>query len=68
MPIAVKMEDKTIQFLLEVGKLKRAKRTGWVLKGIKNSESIADHVFRTIILLQLLDIKNNINSEKCSYT
>ena len=35
-----------IDFFIEVGKLKRMKRSGWVINQIKNAESIAEHSFR----------------------
>ena len=35
-----------IDFFIEVGKLKRMKRKGWVINQIKNAESIAEHSFR----------------------
>lgn len=33
-------------FLLEVAKLKRIPRTGWVFMGLHNPESVAEHIFR----------------------
>jgi len=38
------------RFLFEVGCLKRVPRSGWWLIGIRNGESVAEHVFRTAIL------------------
>ncbi len=43
-----------IKFFLDVGKLKRTRRTGWVLREVKDSESIADHSFRLTLLAWLL--------------
>ncbi|OGM14149.1 hypothetical protein A3D84_03570 [Candidatus Woesebacteria bacterium RIFCSPHIGHO2_02_FULL_42_20] len=45
----------------EVGRLKRIKRTGWVLKGIKDSESVADHVFRTAFMCMVLGRKRKLD-------
>jgi putative hydrolase of HD superfamily len=39
-----------ISFIFEAGMLKRAKRTGWWIAGVKEPESIADHSFRTAII------------------
>jgi putative hydrolase of HD superfamily len=39
-----------LDFLIEVGKLKKMPRMGWVINQIKNPESIADHVFRSTIM------------------
>jgi len=43
-------------FLLEIGRLKLLKRSGWVFSGISaaQAESIADHSFRTALLTLLL--------------
>ncbi|OGZ19123.1 MAG: hypothetical protein A2Z68_01725 [Candidatus Nealsonbacteria bacterium RBG_13_38_11] len=54
-----------LNFLIEVGKLKRKKRRGWVINQIKNPESIAEHVFRAAILGWVLGRKKKgINIEK----
>jgi putative hydrolase of HD superfamily len=44
-----------VRFLRQVGKLKSAKRTGWLDRGVPNdeTESVADHIFRTAILAWL---------------
>ncbi|MFQ6125410.1 MAG: HD domain-containing protein [Candidatus Heimdallarchaeota archaeon] len=43
-------------FLLEIGRLKLLKRSGWIFSGVNaaQTESIADHSFRTAILTLLL--------------
>ncbi|MBU0530392.1 MAG: HD domain-containing protein [Candidatus Aenigmatarchaeota archaeon] len=43
-----------IRFFMEVGNLKKLKRGGWLLDGIKNSETIADHLFRTALMVFIL--------------
>lgn len=43
-----------LNFLLEVEKLKRIQRTGWIWRGVKNSESIAQHTFRMALMNWLL--------------
>lgn len=48
------MEKDIIKFLLEVGKLKKVKRTGWLLKGVKMPESVAEHSFRVAIMATVL--------------
>src|SRR4030042_3960982 len=58
------MKD-VLNFLIEVGKLKRNKRKGWVINQIKDPESIAEHVFRATILGWILGRKKKgINIEK----
>ena len=37
-----------------MGLLKRYKRTGWLIAGVDNPESIAEHTFRTAIIGYLL--------------
>ncbi|NUW42921.1 HD domain-containing protein [Nonomuraea rhodomycinica] len=36
--------------LYEMGLLKRYKRTGWLVAGVRDPESIADHSFRTAVI------------------
>src|SRR5258706_1271927 len=38
------------EFLLQIGKLKKLKRTGWIRHNIPNSESVAEHSFRGAVL------------------
>src|SRR5205823_170227 len=40
----------TLRFLFEVGYLKRLPRAGWLLAGATQTESVAEHVFRTAIV------------------
>ncbi len=53
-----KIEDKfykkqkssaELDFLLKIGKLKTMPRTGWVLRGVSNPETIAEHTFLSTI-------------------
>lgn len=53
-----------IDLILEIGKLKEILRTGWVKKGIKNSESVADHSYGVAILAMLLSPQLKINVNK----
>lgn len=43
-----------LRFMEDAGKLKILPRTGWLLRGLKNPESIADHSYRTTLLAMLL--------------
>ncbi|MQA24845.1 MAG: HD domain-containing protein [Micromonosporaceae bacterium] len=43
-------EGDPIGFVFETGLLKRAKRTGWWMAGIKDPESIAEHSFRAAVI------------------
>ena len=57
------MKD-VLNFLIEVGKLKRMPRMGWVLRGIKNPETIADHTFRMTLMAWILCCKKKLNLNK----
>ncbi|MFC5183462.1 HD domain-containing protein [Actinomadura harenae] len=51
------MADETERltgFLYEIGLLKRYKRTGWLVAGVNNPESIADHSLRAAVIASVL--------------
>ena len=52
-----------VEFYKTVRKLKEIKRAGWIERGIKNSESVADHSFMVTILCIAFP-KQEINKEK----
>ncbi|MDD2731981.1 MAG: HD domain-containing protein [Candidatus Pacebacteria bacterium] len=58
--------DDIINFFSEIGKLKGMPRKGWVIRNIKNPESIAEHTFRVAIMAWILGErkKTNLNIEK----
>ena len=43
-------DNAILQLILEAGLLKRVKRSGWWICGIKEPESVADHSFRGCLL------------------
>ncbi|ASJ02954.1 oxetanocin [Thermococcus profundus] len=43
-----------LNLFIEAGNLKKLRRSGWVLRGIPNPESIADHSFRTALITLFL--------------
>lgn len=58
-----------IKLFLEVGKLKRLPRMGWLLRGVTDSESVADHSFRVAFITLFLseELRNrgiDVNVEK----
>lgn len=53
-----------LKFAEIVGKLKRVKRTGWVIKKVKDPESVAEHIFRMAILAMILSTKFNLDQLK----
>jgi len=50
-----------LDFFIKVGKLKKIPRTGWVLIGAKNPESIAEHIFHEAIMAWILGKEKNAN-------
>jgi len=51
-------------FLYEMGLLKRYKRAGWLIAGVDNPESIAEHSFRTAIIGFLLAVMEGADPTK----
>ncbi len=43
-----------VNLLLSAGAMKNLPRTGWLLTGIKDCESVADHSFRVVVISLLL--------------
>ena len=58
--------DEIIKFFSNIGKLKGFPRRGWVIRDIKNPESIAEHTFRVAIMAWVLAVqkKYKLNLEK----
>ena len=48
------VENDLAKFLYEVGQLKRVKRSGWWIAGVRDPESVAEHTFRTAVIAYLL--------------
>ncbi|HLD59767.1 MAG TPA: HD domain-containing protein [Candidatus Bilamarchaeaceae archaeon] len=56
-----------VDYLFEVGELKRVKRSGWWLAKIKDPESVAEHSHRASILAFILAKMENVDPYKlCS--
>jgi len=53
-----------LHFFNKVGELKEIPRKGWVLRGIKNPETIADHTFRATLMAWVLGKKKRLNMER----
>ncbi|MEW6328852.1 MAG: HD domain-containing protein [Candidatus Micrarchaeota archaeon] len=54
----------TADFLFQLGALKRLLRSGWLSIGIAHPESIAGHVFRTVLIGLLLAKKERADENK----
>lgn len=53
-----------LNFLIEVGKLKRKPRRGWQVHRIKNPETTAEHIFRMTIIAWILGSRKRLNMER----
>jgi len=60
---SVKQIRSVIKTLYLSGRLKKIKRTGWIVKGIKDVESVADHTWRMSLLILILT-PNNLDKQK----
>jgi putative hydrolase of HD superfamily len=59
-----KEADPLLSFILEIGKLKKFARRGWVARRIKNPETIADHSFEVALMTWVLAKEERIDLEK----
>ncbi|MBF8185176.1 HD domain-containing protein [Nonomuraea sp. K274] len=53
--------------LYEFGLLKRYKRTGWLVAGVRDPESIADHSFRAAVLASVITVLEGGNPERAAF-
>jgi putative hydrolases of HD superfamily len=53
-------------FVYETGLLKRYKRTGWLVAGVSDPESIADHSYRTAVLASVIAALEGADSERAA--
>lgn len=47
-----------------MGQLKRVKRSGWWIAGVKDPETVAEHLFRTAVIAYILAQLEGVNQEK----
>ncbi|WP_291417451.1 HD family hydrolase [Actinophytocola sp.] len=53
-------------FAYEVGQLKRLPRAGWLLAGLSNTESVAEHSFRVAVLAYAIAHQEGANPERAA--
>lgn len=58
--------ERLAGFLYEMGLLKRYRRTGWLVAGVKDPESIADHSLRTAIIAAVLAAMEGASPERAA--
>lgn len=54
-----------IDFLTLTRTLKTTKRTGWIMRGVQNPESIADHMYRMSLMAMVSSFSTTLNTDKC---
>lgn len=54
----------SVSYLMEMGALKRAKRSGWWIAGVKDPETIAEHSFRTAVVGSVLAMMEGADPAK----
>lgn len=57
------MDDPELESLLELLELKDERRTGWVLRGVDDPESVADHTWGTATLCLLYADHESVDDE-----
>lgn len=65
--MADEQDTRTVDFLYEIGLLKRYKRTGWQIAGIAEPESIADHSHRTAIAAAVIASREGADPERAAF-
>lgn len=60
-------DDATIAtFLYEAGHLKNTPRAGWLLAGVKDAESVAEHSFRVGVIAYVLATMEGVNADRAA--
>jgi putative hydrolase of HD superfamily len=53
-----------VDFLLKIGQFKKKPRSGWIIRGVKDPETIIEHAFLMSMAVWLLGKKKRLNHEK----
>ena len=57
---------RAVDFLTLTRTLKTTKRTGWVMRGVQNPESIADHMYRMSLMAMIASFSNGrLDCNRC---
>ncbi|KAL7523964.1 hypothetical protein ACHAXR_001412 [Thalassiosira sp. AJA248-18] len=58
--------SRAVDFLTLTRTLKTTKRTGWVMRGVHNPESIADHMYRMSLMSMIASFSNGaLDTNRC---
>ncbi|MGN5379471.1 HD domain-containing protein [Streptomyces lasalocidi] len=58
---------RVVDFFYEIGLLKRYKRTGWVIAGVPDPESIADHSHRTAVIASAVAVLDGADPQRAAF-
>ncbi|MDX3658368.1 HD domain-containing protein [Streptomyces sp. ID05-26A] len=58
--------DRIVEFVYEVGQLKRLPRAGWLFAGVQHPESVAAHSFRVGVLAFALAVQEGANPDRAA--
>jgi len=61
-------DKKLVEFFSEAGMLKRVKRSGWWVLGIKDAETVAEHSFRCTVIGYVIAKMEKVNPHKVLIT
>ncbi len=59
-----KDDIKLLNFIAEAGMLKRVRRSGWWVLGIKDTETVAEHSFRCAVIAYIISCMEKTSSYK----
>ena len=64
-PAAASSAAAAIDFLTLTRTLKTTKRTGWIMRGVQNPESIADHMYRMSLMAMISSFSTSLDTDRC---
>jgi putative hydrolase of HD superfamily len=59
-------DEATAAFLIEAGHLKRTKRAGWWIAGVKDPESVAEHSYRVGVIAYVLALMEGADPNRAA--
>lgn len=60
------VDAATAAFLIEAGHLKRTKRAGWWIAGVRDPESVAEHSYRVAVIAFVLATMEGCNADRAA--
>jgi putative hydrolase of HD superfamily len=59
-------DDALASFMIETGHLKRTRRAGWQIAGVRDPESVAEHSYRTGVIAYILAVMEGANPDRAA--